>query len=217
MVKMAGNSDPRWGRTRQRLLAGGRKVFAAKGVEAATVLDIVRAAGVSQPSFYNHFASKDDLAHEISAAFFQTDRLEKQAVFDRHEDPAEAIAINIQQTISIATKDPVIAWTLIKSEALRDRVLSSRTDPLVKMIQSGVSEGRFETDSAQTIAIVIRGAALALVQNILNNTADADATRCFQELVLRMLGLPPAESTAVVKRVEDNLTGANTCTPMSGM
>ena len=63
-------ADARWARTRERLLEGGRKAFAESGVEATTVLEIVRAAGVSQPSFYNHFATKDELAREITAEFF---------------------------------------------------------------------------------------------------------------------------------------------------
>ena len=58
--------DPRWEKTRLALLEGGRRVMARKGVDAATVLEIVKAAGVSQPSFYNHFASKEELAQAIA-------------------------------------------------------------------------------------------------------------------------------------------------------
>jgi AcrR family transcriptional regulator len=195
-----GKADPRWLRTRQRLLEGGRNAFANAGVEATTVLQIVRAAGVSQPSFYNHFNSKDELAREIVAEFFRNDRKVKLAVFAQIDDPAEAIAINIDHTLSIATADPVIASTLIKSETLRDLVIFSSADPLVDMIKAGVRKGRFNTSSPHTIALVIRGAALALVQNILNGTTDDNASRCFQELVLRMLGLTPAESTEVAAR-----------------
>ena len=193
-------ADARWARTRERLLDGGRKAFAEAGVEATTVLEIVRAAGVSQPSFYNHFATKDELAREITAEFFRNDRLEKIAVFEEIGDPAEAIAINIDHTLSIATADPVIAWTLIKSRTLRDFVISSKTDPLVEMIKTGVEKGRFQTESPHTIALAIRGAALALMQDILNGTADDNASACFQELALRMLGLSPEESAEVAAR-----------------
>jgi AcrR family transcriptional regulator len=198
-------ADARWARTRQRLLEGGRKAFAEAGVEATTVLEIVRAAGVSQPSFYNHFESKDELAREITAEFFRNDRLEKLAVFEQVDDPAEAIAINIDHTLSVVTADPVIAWTLIKSRTLRDFVISSKTDPLVEMIKTGVKKGRFQTESPHTIALTIRGAGLALMQDILNGTSDKNASRCFQELVLRMLGLSPAESAEVVARSQTRL------------
>jgi AcrR family transcriptional regulator len=197
--------DARWVRTRQRLLQGGRKAFASNGVEAATVREIVRAAGVSQPSFYNHFASKDELALAIAAEFFREDRRHKKAVFEQVEDPAEAIAINVGHTLSIATHDPVIAWTLIKSETLRDLVISSKADPLVEMIKAGVRKGRFVANSPNTIALTIRSAAIGLVHAILNGTADDDAPDCFAALVLRMLGLSPDESAEVVASAQRRL------------
>jgi AcrR family transcriptional regulator len=195
-----GNGDARWVRTRQRLLAGGRKAFAEDGVEAVSVQQIVRAAGVSQPSFYNHFDSKDELAREIAAEFFRRDRAAKAAVFATVEDPAEAIAINVYHTLAIATEDPVIAWTLIKSESLRAVVISTNNDPLADMIRAGIDKGRFVAVDAHTVALAIRGGALAVIQNMLSDSAAADATVIFQELVLRMLGLSPDESAAVVKR-----------------
>ncbi len=50
------------------------------------------------------------------------------------------------------------------------------------------------------MAITIRGAALAVVQDVLNGTADKNAVREFQCLVLRMLGISPQECTVVVKQ-----------------
>ena len=205
MVTEVRQEDPRWVRTRERLLHGGRKVFASTGVEAATVLEIVEAAGVSQPSFYNHFASKDELARAIAAEFFRVDLRQKKAVFEQVTDPAEAIAINIGQTLAIATQDPVIAWTLIKSGTLRDLVISSSADPLVEMLNSGAAQGRFVASSTNTIALTIRGAALALVQAILNGTAEADAVECFPVLMLCLLGLSPEESEAVAARARSHL------------
>jgi AcrR family transcriptional regulator len=200
MSKSVDKADARWARTRQSLLEGGRKVFADKGVEATSVLEIVRAAGVSQPSFYNHFNSKDELAREIAADFFRNDRKAKLAVFAEVDDPAEAIAINAYRTLSIAKQDPVIAWTLLKSETLRNLVISSKTDPLADMIEVGIQAGRFAPGNPHTIALAIRGGAFAVIQDILNDTADADPYSCYQELILRMLGLSPAESVSVVKR-----------------
>ncbi|MGI9289777.1 MAG: TetR/AcrR family transcriptional regulator [Gammaproteobacteria bacterium] len=205
-MTFADKQDARWTRTRSKLLHGGRQVFADRGVEAASVLDIVRAAGVSQPSFYNHFKTKEELAREIVSDYFRNDSRAKQAVFDRIEDPAEAIAINIAQTLSIATNDPVVAWALVRSESLHSLLFSSRNDPLVNMISEGVSKQRFVVDDPHVVALALRGAALAMVQDLLNVESDDEAIRHFQELVLRMLGLTPEESAAVVERVANTAT-----------
>lgn len=204
MAATAINKDARWARTRQRLIDGGREAFASRGVEGASVLDIVRAAGVSQPSFYNHFESKDALAREIAAEFFRADRRVKREVFDQTDDPAEAIAINVAGTLAIATSDPVIAWTLIKSSALRSAVISADDDPLEDMIRSGIDAGRFAATCARSVALAIRGGAFAVIQGILSGAVADDADRHYQELVLRMLGLSPSEAAAVVERVSES-------------
>jgi len=195
-------ADARWERTRQRLLAGGRRAFAERGVEATSVLDIVRAAAVSQPSFYNHFESKDALAREIAAEFFRADRQAKLAVFAEIDDPAEAIAVNVQHTLAIAQNDPVVAWTLIKSATIRNLVISSETDPLADMIDVGIKSGRFAPSNVHTVALTIRGGAFAVMQDMLNGTAADNACRCYQELILRMLGLTPEESITVAGKAQ---------------
>lgn len=198
--------DARWARTRERLLEGGRKAFAEHGVEAASVQQIVRAAGVSQPSFYNHFESKQELAKEMVAEFYRSDVISKHAVFNQIDDPAEAIAINVYHTLSIATIDPVIAWALVRSGSLRDLMISSDNDPLVGMITRGVIQKRFNVDYPHTVAVTIRSGALAVIQNILNGDAEEGVVEGYQQLVLRMLGLAPEESALVVASAADRLT-----------
>jgi AcrR family transcriptional regulator len=96
--------DPRRERTRRALLDGGRRVMAAKGVEGATVLEIVREAGVSQPSFYNHFQSKEKLVNAIVADFFQSDAAYKIRVFDAfppHVDDIDVLLFQFLQRLVV--------------------------------------------------------------------------------------------------------------------
>ncbi len=164
------------------------------------MLDIVREAGVSQPSFYNHFDSKETLAKEITTDYFRRDKQAKQAVFDSVNDPAEAIAINVGHTLAIVNDDPVIAWTIVRSESLRQLVISSDKDPLPRMIEIGVAQQRFAICNTRIVALAIRGGAFAVMQDMLNGNATSCAGADYQELVLRMLGLTAEESTAVVHK-----------------
>jgi len=197
---LAGRDDPRWERTRRALLDGGRRVLARKGVEAATVLEIVREAGVSQPSFYNHFASKDQLVEAIAADLFERDVSYKVRVFSRVADPAEAIAMNVRHTLRVAKRDPAVAWVMVRSGAMRELARPRRADDLVNMISAGARSGRFRIADARVAAAVIRGAAYPLLQDILQGRAPADVETQFAELVLRMLGLPDREAAAVAAR-----------------
>src|ERR1700722_3905830 len=55
---------------RDKLLQEGLTGVLAQGYTGASVRDIVRAAGVPQGSFTNHFASKEALAQEVLDLYF---------------------------------------------------------------------------------------------------------------------------------------------------
>lgn len=55
---------------REKILTEGLKVVHERGFGAASVRDIVRAAGVPQGSFTNHFASKEAFGLEILELYF---------------------------------------------------------------------------------------------------------------------------------------------------
>jgi TetR/AcrR family transcriptional repressor of nem operon len=48
-------------RTRERILESARCIFNKKGFDAATIGEIMSAAGLSHGGFYRHFSSKSDL------------------------------------------------------------------------------------------------------------------------------------------------------------
>lgn len=196
----AAGADPRWERTRQALMAAGRRVFSRKGVEAATVLEIVREAGVSQPSFYNHFASRDALVEAIAADFFQADVSYKVKVFRRVADPAAAIAINAIHTLQLARDDPAVAWVMVRSGVMRELGGGRGPDDLARMIEAGARKGRFRIADPRVAAAVIRGAAYPLLRDILQGRAPDDVALQFAELILRMLGLSRREAAAVALR-----------------
>lgn len=194
---MNANPDPRWTRTRQALLEGGRRVMARKGVDAATILEIVREAGVSQPSFYNHFPTKEALAQAIASDFFQRDAEFKKQVFATADSAAIAIAANCLHTLDVASSDPVVAWVLVHTGATRNLLASSGEDDLVRMIQAGMDDESFRVNDPRTAALMIRGATFPVLQEILQNGTSRTTEQQFALLVLQMLGVRPHRATRV--------------------
>ncbi len=194
-------TDPRWERTRRALLDAGRRVLARKDASAATVMEIVHEAEVSQPSFYNHFVSLDSLIEAIAADFFEADIAHKVGVFSRTADPAEAIAMNAIHTLSVARKDPAVAWVMVRQGSLQEVGHKRAGDALVRMIAAGLRKGRFRVGDPGVAAAAIRGAACPLLQDMLLGRAPPDVERQFSVLVLQMLGLPHREATDVATRV----------------
>jgi AcrR family transcriptional regulator len=202
VVAILKDPDPRRERTRSALIAGGRRIMAEKGVERATVLEIVREAGVSQPSFYNHFESKQELADAVVTDFFQSDAAFKIRVFDVVDDPAEAIAINARHTLRVASHDPIVAWVMVHGGASSNLLPIGDSDDLAQMITVGVERGRFRNVNPRVAALVIRGAAFPLLQDILQGSAPETVETNFAELVLRMLGVPEKECSEIAARPE---------------
>jgi AcrR family transcriptional regulator len=50
---------------RQRLLEVAKELFAAQGVDATSMQEIARAAGVGQGTLYRHFADKGEVCHAL--------------------------------------------------------------------------------------------------------------------------------------------------------
>lgn len=80
-------------RTRQRILENSFKLFAKRGIEAVTIPQVAKAAGVDRSLVYMYFPSKLDLAIAISAhvwgkfnlPHYEREGLETQTAAERYE------------------------------------------------------------------------------------------------------------------------------------
>ena len=57
---------------KEQLLGAARKVFGARGYDGATVSEIVREAGMAEPTFYLYFPSKRDAAVSLRDGLMET-------------------------------------------------------------------------------------------------------------------------------------------------
>ena len=194
------SEDRRWERTRRALLEGGRRVLSEQGVDRATVKQIVAEAGVSQPSFYNHFQSKEELLEAILLEFFAADGRRKRGIFERTQDPAEALALNIRTSLHIASQDPLVAWMVVRAGPARNLLRQTGADPLAAALRAGIRAGRFDACDAEIAAASIRGATFPVLQKILEGNAREDVDVAFAQLMLRMLGVPLSEAADIAAR-----------------
>jgi AcrR family transcriptional regulator len=116
---------------RTQLLTAAAACFARRGVAAATVDEIVTAAGVTPVILYRHFGNKDGLVHALVEEW-ATDRLQRGA--DALAAPSSAAALEAWLALLI---DPHPAsWTRVRDDArlslaiidaaARDRALATR-------------------------------------------------------------------------------------------
>lgn len=58
-------------KTREALLKSALRLYSLEGKQGLSMNKIAKGAGIAQPSFYNHFASVDDLQDELSTQLRQ--------------------------------------------------------------------------------------------------------------------------------------------------
>lgn len=68
-TRSGGRRAERKARNRETLLAAARKVFAEKGLGAATVRDIVRETDLATGTFYNYFTDKEEIFRALLEEF----------------------------------------------------------------------------------------------------------------------------------------------------
>jgi TetR/AcrR family transcriptional repressor of nem operon len=86
---------------RDKILAEGLRVVHERGFAAASVRDIVRAAGVPQGSFTNHFASKEAFALEILDIYFaRSCELMRETLRNDARPPLERLRAYVDTAIS---------------------------------------------------------------------------------------------------------------------
>lgn len=70
IIAMARLSKEQTERNRQAILAAATRLFRERGVDAVCIAEVMTAAGFTHGGFYNHFASKEELAAETVQAGF---------------------------------------------------------------------------------------------------------------------------------------------------
>lgn len=129
---------------RERLIAAGSTILAEKGIEATTVKEIARRAGVSPGLFHYYFASKDDLllavVYEAGSRFSQQLRQEMQIMSEKQSFSELAMLA----VAAVSRRDPT--WYRLRYELY---ALGLRNPDFLPAVAEMLAKGR--QGIAQTI------------------------------------------------------------------
>ncbi|WP_176594126.1 TetR/AcrR family transcriptional regulator [Sphingobium sp. EM0848] len=88
--------------TAQKIVRGARKCFKQYGLQKTTIEDIAVAAGVSRPTVYKHFTSKQEIVDYISLSEMAKVHDEFRTRMARHDSFAETVTEAILISVQVA-------------------------------------------------------------------------------------------------------------------
>ena len=187
-------------RTRAALVAAARQLFAHRGFGATSVAAIAEQADTGHGSFYNHFATKEEILTAVLEGSL-TEQLD--LLRTRHqgiEDPAERVSIGHRHVLAAARADPDWGWLILRLD-IPYRVIEAvfRGDAM-RDLQEGIESGRFSVTDPTVSLLASGGSLIGIMHLILRESLGEDADIAHAEGVLRSFGLVASDAREVARR-----------------
>lgn len=171
-------------------MAAGLRVLADKG-QGLTVSDVVSEAEVSNGTFYNYFADRDELLEAL--AEHSALSLAAAAAKEPIEDPARRFALATMRVLVHASQDDTWARVMLR--------LVSRPDSGVDFsrylrddLSEGLAEGRFEVGPDDTTLDQVTGLIAMTIRRMVEGKASPRTPEDAVRRGLRALGVSAAEA-----------------------
>lgn len=189
-------------RTQARLMDAAVSLFAQRGVDATSVLEITTAAKVANGTFYNYFKDKEDITEAVYRAVTQTLVTNIIATLDRLDDGPEQIALGTIWFTEAVSSEPHWGWMMVKALEERTDFRAFSQGAIAKYIKNGLKQAHFSVQCTPALLAlytsVLSGAIRARLENPGAETRDIGLFAA--EMHLRMLGMSPKQARAIPVR-----------------
>ena len=172
-------------RTQARIVAAALRVFAEKGPDAPVIDDFIRAAGVSRGTFYNHFASTEELFTATSRALEDELMRSIEAEIRRFEDPVERLATGVRLWLRRSQQDPAWCAFIVRSRT-RGLLVERRVSA---DLRDGLRAGAFSFPSLEVARDLLIGTILEAMRRNMRGRLPKRYPDDVARVVLRGLGL----------------------------
>jgi AcrR family transcriptional regulator len=129
------------GNQRRRILAAVAEAVADTGYAAMTVEDIIKAAGVSRRTFYEHFRGKEDAFlvsyEDISAQLMAT----LETAFERTDDFVERVEDCMRAFLVLLAREPAYAHMCIVEVLVAGPAAIERRDAVMRRFRELIDKG----------------------------------------------------------------------------
>ena len=197
----ANRLDRRKARTRQALIDAAVQLITDGRGERASIQEITEVADIGFGSFYNHFASKEELFQKASEEVLERWARMIDAACADLRDPAEVFAVSLRISGRLAWTHPEIAGFITGAGLDIVEAPLGLAPHALRDIRAGQAAGRFTFPDAEIALSAVAGGLLGLLrlhghhpERVPENSVDDLAEAC-----LRLLGLRANEARRLAR------------------
>ena len=187
-------------RTQGALVRAAVQVFSGRGVAAATIQEIAQVAGMTAATVYNHFASREALLERLAVVLAQSlcrAIAESQA---QVADGAERIAIGQRRYVRLAAESPAWALLLLDVWAASPSLMKAIEAYPLADLRLAARQRRVKFASEAVALDLLQGVCSQAMRRVAIGEAPARHDVAVATVVLRALGMDPAEAAEIARR-----------------
>lgn len=188
-------------KTRARLMKAAYQLMSSKGVDETTIQEITDAADVGFGTFYNYFASKDDIATKVLDCVIDTlgrrnDLANRQA---HVTDPVLVIANSVRLVAHEMMSDPMWRWWLKRTDLMVQRMRAVFRRFGIRDMEAAIGAGGYhvaveDMDTAWSFLIWLLAGSIT---DIVEGYRPPETEQVMCEAVMRVMGVELKKARAV--------------------
>lgn len=148
--------------TRNSLLDHALTLFSERGYAATGVRDIIRAAGVTQPTLYYHFRDKTGLFQALIERYYGESQTQLEQVIDTVAGCEPRLRTLILRTFEFCCTDPRVPRLMFQThygprileiDGILDGLTSRRFRLVTRVMQEGIDAGELRPADPEFLAL----------------------------------------------------------------
>ena len=180
--------------TRTKLIEAAHTLMAEKGFDLSTIEEITKRADVGFGSFYNHFASKEDIATSVFAQRAAEIRVVTDEIAATEQDKSVAITYIQKMFLTKAVHDPVWARFIVRAQDSHRQMNDTFVIGAANDIRAAVEQKRFSIACIETAADITIAALISAMTRILEGGSSEQITVETVECLMRLYGVETNEA-----------------------
>lgn len=184
-------------RTRRKLLMTAFRLLAEHGLDEPIIDLVIKQAGLSRGTFYNHFRSERELFMAVAAEVSVDIIGAVDPIVVTHATPPVRLACGVSLCVKLARRYPIIAAFLARAGAQAVFAGGSAIPVIEREVVAAQELGLISVRETSLAVDLVLGPVLCTFATMLQREIDADYIRALAKSILMALGLSEEEAGAI--------------------